>query len=202
MSQELQPHPLAKPIRRLTIAVWVVGLALAAQLLMTLLPFLFPHFYAGRVTQIAQSANATLAEHSETRTQASTPPGAKHSPSPAIDFYELPLQQKIEKASAIALIRNDIASDGTLRPIIQEFLKKAPDASITYAVGDEFEKPFLRNQTSYGDGAIVFFLGSPAKITHLIQFSGDRVLQLEDISLTQLREKCKAAQGAPNSAVQ
>lgn len=202
MSQELQPHPLAKPIRRLTVAVWVVGLALAAQLLLALLPFLFPHFYADRVTQIAQSANTTLAEHSETRVHTNAPHAAEPSPSLAVDFYELPLQQKIEQASAIALIRNDIAGDGTLRPIIQEFLKKSPEASISYSVGDEFEKPFLRNTTSYGDGAIAFFLGSPAQITHLIQFSGDRVDSLEGIPLALLREKCKQAQGEPNTAVQ
>lgn len=204
MSQDPQTHPLAKPIHRLTVAVWVAATALILSTTAPYIVMLFPQFYAAQVKNIEQSLNDTLTQE-EVPLQPRRP--AESSELATIrgeEFYALPLDKKIEHASVIALTRLEKTDDGKLREVIQEFLKKAPGATIRHEVGSELRVRHIKDddKTVYGDGAIVFFQGSPAREFYWSYFHGDRVRGLEDIPLALLREKCKQAQGAPNKAVQ
>ncbi|MBB2494849.1 hypothetical protein [Aquipseudomonas ullengensis] len=203
MQQDLQPHPLAKPIRRLTIAAWVIA---AVLLLNTLAPYavmLFPQLYVSQAKEIEESLNKTLGKEEFSVDAKALSEKQKFNTIPGNQFHAMPLDEKIIHASAIALTRIEKTSDGKQRQVIQEFLKKAPGVTIYNEVGSEFQSRYVGNdEMDYGDGAIVFFLGSPARAISWSYFSGDRVDSLERIPLSLLREKCKAAQGAPNSAVQ
>ena len=203
MSQDLQPHPLAKPIRRLTFAVWVVAVALFFSTLAPYIVVLFPQFYVAQAGNIEESLNKTLGNE---EFSVSTKPAIekqKFSTIPGEQFHAMSLDERIKHASAIALTRIEKTSDGKQRQVIQEFLKKTPGVTIYNEIGSEFQSSYVSSDDmDYGDGAIVFFLGSPARAISWSYFSGDRIDNLEGIPLTLLREKCKKAQGAPNSAVQ
>lgn len=109
-------------------------------------------------------------------------------------FHELPLEEQIRKASVIALARYEPAPDGKQRAIITEFLKKEKGTTIYYSIGDEFPDSsfYPRDKSQRGDGAIVFFVGSPASMRMSLGYSGDRIRGLGDIPLKLLREKCEA----------
>lgn len=203
MSQEPQLHPLAKPIRRLTLAIWVTAAALIFSTVAPYVVMLFPQFYAAQVERIEESLDKT--RETEEFSVSTSPVVEKKgfSPIPIEQFHAMSLDERIKHASAIALTRIEKTSDGKQRQVIQEFLKKAPGVTVYNEVGSEFQSRYVSgDDMDYGDGAIVFFLGSPARAISWSYFSGDRVDSLEGIPLALLREKCKKAQGAPNSAVQ
>lgn len=109
-------------------------------------------------------------------------------------FHELPLEEQISKASAIALARYEPSPDGKMRAIIREFLKKDPEAVIYYKIGDEYASgSFYPNQgIGHGDGMIIFFVGSPATMRLAMTYSGDRIGGLADIPVELFRKKCEA----------
>ena len=98
-------------------------------------------------------------------------------------------EQKIRAASVIALARHERSGE-TLRCVITEVLKQAPGTAFYYRVGDEFPhgNRQIRDNTDYGDGQILFFVGSPAEHCQSVAFSGDRLRWMGDMPVTQLRE--------------
>ncbi len=112
---------------------------------------------------------------------------------PGRQFHELPLEEQIKKSSVIALARYELAADGKQKAIIKEFLKKDPNTTIYYNVGDEYPGAsfYPKEETNYGDGIIVFFVGSPASMRMSMSYTGDRIRSLGDIPLQLFREKCE-----------
>jgi hypothetical protein len=108
-------------------------------------------------------------------------------------FHELTLEEKIKSASVIALARYERGADGMMRAIIKEFLKKEPDVTIYYDVGDEYQPSsyYPKENTSYGDGMVIFFVGSPASMRMSMSYSGDRIRSLGDLPLELFRRKCQ-----------
>jgi hypothetical protein len=98
-------------------------------------------------------------------------------------------EKKIRAASVIALARYE-KSGSTLRCVITELLKQAPNAAFYYRVGDEFRQgnTEIRENTDYGDGQILFFVGSPAEHCYSVAFSGDRLRSMGEMPITQLRQ--------------
>jgi hypothetical protein len=98
-------------------------------------------------------------------------------------------EKKIRAASVIALARYE-KSGSTLRCVITEILKRAPGTVFYYRVGDEFRhgNTEIRENTDYGDGQILFFVGSPAEHCYSVAFSGDRLRWMGEMPITQLRQ--------------
>ncbi|HET7766381.1 MAG TPA: hypothetical protein VFK92_14940 [Burkholderiales bacterium] len=112
---------------------------------------------------------------------------------PGKPFHELGIDEQIKKSSVIALARYERAPDGRMRAIIREFLKKDPNVTIYYNVGDEYKSSsyYPSARKSYGDGIVIFFTGSPATMRMSMTYSGDRIGGLGDIPLELFRNKCK-----------
>ena len=110
-----------------------------------------------------------------------------------IPFHEMSIDEQIKQSSVIVLAKYESAPDGHTKAIITEFLKKDPDTTIYYNVGDEYPSAsyFPRENTSYGDGVVIFFTGSPALMRMSITYSGNRIRSLGDLPMSLLREKCK-----------
>lgn len=108
-------------------------------------------------------------------------------------FYELPIEEQIKQASVIGLARYEPSPDGKKKAIFREFLKKDQDATIYYAIGDEYPSAsfYPKEGTSHGDGVIVFFVGSPASMKMSMTYTGDRIHSLGDIPLELFRKKCE-----------
>lgn len=111
----------------------------------------------------------------------------------ATPFHELPIDQQIASASVIALLRYEPATDGKMKAVVAEFLKRDPNATFHYDIGDEYgESSFYPVQgTSRGDGQVAFFAGSPPILRLGMSYSGNRVLGLGDMPIDLLREKCR-----------
>ena len=111
------------------------------------------------------------------------------------DFHELTIEEKIQKASVIALAKYEKADDGKMKAIITEFLKKDPNTKIYYKVGDEYASSsyYPKDNYSYGDGLVIFFVGSPAEMRSAMSYHGDRITGLSDIPIKLFREKCEAS---------
>jgi hypothetical protein len=112
-------------------------------------------------------------------------------------FHELPMEEQIKRASVIALARYEPGEDGKMKAVIREFLKMAPDTVIHYKVGDEFASGsfYPSPERHYGDGMVIFFVGSPASMRLSMTYSGDRIHGLGDIPVELFRKKCEAGNG-------
>lgn len=108
-------------------------------------------------------------------------------------FHELGLEEQIQKSSVIALARYEAAPDGKMKAIVKEFLKKDPNVTIYYNVGDEYPTSsyYPKDKISRGDGVVIFFTGSPAMMKMSMTYSGDRIHGLGDLPVELLRKKCK-----------
>ncbi len=122
-------------------------------------------------------------------------PNAVSSSTPFVPFNTTSLEQRIRQASIIALARYEKQPDGKLKAVLKEFLKKEPGVEFYYKLGDEYpqasRQPIPDKNTSYGDGEIIFFSGSPAMMRESITFYGERIPAFGDLPLELFRKKCK-----------
>jgi hypothetical protein len=172
-----EPSPTdgtAKSVKRLSLAVWILAMVVAANLIVSILALLSPALLTKRIM-------ATLPEHF----------ASSQSPSPEDynSLHDWPVEKQIALASVIA-VGKWRKSDSTLRCIISEILKQAPNTTFYYKVGDEFRpgNQRVKDDTSYGDGQIMFFVGSPASFRCAMSFSGDRIAGMGDMPISELRE--------------
>lgn len=113
---------------------------------------------------------------------------------PGPQFHDLPIEKQIAMASVIALARFEPGADGKMKAVFTEFLKKDPDTTIYYSIGDEYTSGsyYPSEGRHHGDGLVVFFVGSPADMRLSMTYTGDRIHSLGDIPLELFRKKCKA----------
>lgn len=125
------------------------------------------------------------------RTDASRAESSQPNPCASL---EGPPEKKVRAASVIALARFE-KSGTTLRCVITEILKHAPNATFSYRVGDEFRNGNvqIRDDTDHGDGEILFFVGSPAEHCASVAYSGDRLRSTREMPITQLRDMIRDA---------
>ncbi len=173
-----EPNPTdsgAPPIRRLTIAVWVLSVLTIVNIGISLFGALFPPAVARRIRISLPEGPVT----SSTTTYEDQ----------YVGFHEWPLERQIQKASVIAIARYE-KDNGRLKCVISEILKQAPDTKFYYKVGDEYRPSsvYPRDNASYGDGQIIFFTGSPAFMRYSCSFEGDRIGGLGDMPIDVLRE--------------
>ncbi len=103
-------------------------------------------------------------------------------------------EQRVQAASIIALTRWE-RSGSSLRCVITEILKQAPNTAFYYKVGDELQshEQKIRDNTDYGDGEIIFFTGSPARLEETASYRGDRITGLGDMPISSMREIINAS---------
>ncbi|MHB8729920.1 MAG: hypothetical protein ACYC9K_12935 [Sulfuricaulis sp.] len=160
------------------IAVWYIAVYLIS-----------PMFIASR---FEQEVNKHLSETgAKTQTPNKSDVGTFHEPGKP--FYELGIEEQIKKSSVIALARYERSSDGRMKAVLKEFLKKEPNVTIYYNIGDEYKTSsyYPKDKTDYGDGVVIFFTGSPATMQMSMTYSGDRIHSLGDIPLELFKKKCK-----------
>ena len=110
-------------------------------------------------------------------------------------FHELPLEDQIKQSSVIVLVSYEAAADGSMKAVIKEFLKKDPGITFFYNTGDEYPAANFSPQKniSYGDGAVLFFTGSPAAMKLSISYSGNRIQGLDNLAYELFREDYEEA---------
>lgn len=160
------------------IALWFVAA-------FTITPMLASYFTQHGEKQIIEK---------DVKAPTATRPGVKNTREDGKPFHELGFEEQIQKASVIALARYEKADDGKMKAIIKEFLKKDPDATVHYNIGDEYANSsyYPSDDHKYGDGVVIFFVGSPASMRMAVSYSGDRISGLADLPIELFRKKCKA----------
>jgi len=105
------------------------------------------------------------------------------------EFDRLSPEERVHTASVIALAKYQ-RSGSTLRCVISEILKQTTDTKFYYKVGDEFRAGNQRviENTDFGDGEILFFTGSPARLELITAYRADRITGLGDMPISLLRE--------------
>ena len=148
-----------------------------------------PMFVASQVERIA----GRLPSDVQGIVQSSEPRHTEIFSKPATPFYTLNLDEQIQKSSVIALASYEPSPDGKMKAIIKEFLKQDPKVTIYYNIGDEHPSSghYPKERTSYGDGVIIFFTGSPATMQMSMSYAGDRIRSLEDMPIELFRKKCR-----------
>ena len=162
-------------------------------LIVVLAWFAFSHYYISQVRHSEKSyeINTTPEGLPKPKNQPKTDDFEKNSK----NFHELTIEEKIQKASVIALAKYEKAEDGKMKAIITEFLKKNVNTEIYYKISDEFSDMsyYPKEKESHGDGLVIFFVGNPAKNVSGMSYYGDRITGLSDIPIKLFREKCEAA---------
>ncbi|MCL2525212.1 MAG: hypothetical protein FWF20_09910 [Betaproteobacteria bacterium] len=149
-----------------------------------------PNLLASGLDAKIDEINAQLAvPHLEEK----PPPDRSTVQRPHTPFHELEVEEQIKEATVIALARYERAGDGRVKAVIKEFLKKEPNTTIYYDIGDEYVTHFPNDATREGTGLVIFFVGSPAQVTMSATFSGDRIRGLGDIPLELFKKKCDEA---------
>lgn len=139
-----------------------------------------------------QRVNETLAPSIDAAPSVSIDQHNATSPQPVIPFHELPVDEQIKKSSVIALAKYERGSNGHMKAIIKEFLKKDPSVTVYYDIGDEHPSSsyFAKDDTRYGDGLVIFFTENPASMKMSVSYAGDRLRSLGDMPIELLKKKC------------
>src|SRR5690606_5431057 len=119
-------------------------------------------------------------------------PVSNSTPTQEFSFRELSIDEKIDKASVIAVAEFQPQEDGVHAAIITEILKQDDNVEFFYSVGDEYTPSsyYPIERQDRGDGVIIFFSGNPATMHFTTTYRGERVTGLADIPIALFKQKC------------
>ncbi|MDF1818226.1 MAG: hypothetical protein P1U54_06280 [Immundisolibacteraceae bacterium] len=108
------------------------------------------------------------------------------------NFDELSVDEKIELATAIIILKFEEGENGNYKSIVEDILKKEEGVELYYNVGEVYEDDtyYKMSDDFVPTRAIVFMQGSPASMRFSTTFDGERIRGLGGISLALLRDKC------------
>jgi hypothetical protein len=142
MNETSQLEMIAKGVRGLSVAVWCLVVINVLQVAAWLVPFVAPTFFAKQVVSLSPDL-----------------------PKPTFESWEgMTFEEKVKRAS-IVLITENKKEGGKIRAMIKEELKRAPNTTFHYSLGDEYLPVSItepKENTHYGEGSVVLLQGSPA----------------------------------------
>jgi hypothetical protein len=164
---------IARGIRGLTVAVWCLVAINAVQVGAWLIPMLWPAFYMRHLS--------------------STDAGV---PRETFESWEgLSIEEKL-KRSSVVLVTEYKHESGKLRAIIKEQLKRKPDTTFHYSVGDEYLPLSIvpKENTNYGEGSLVLLQGSPATNRESYSIFNGSIGALGDMPVSRVRQLLRQEQ--------
>jgi len=167
----------ARAIRGLTASIWALAIVLVVSTLAQLVSavFLSPEFWTGATT--ASGAG----QSTESSLDGSTFKDKYE------EFHDWPVERRVASASAIVMTKHRIEGEDLISTV-SEVLKLEPGTALYYDVGAEYKRRKTAKRTSYGDGEVVFFTGSPAQMRYSVTCSAGRCEGLGGIPLDTLRK--------------
>jgi len=165
MNETSQLEGIARGVKRLSVAVWCL--------------------VAINVFQVAAWVSF-VAPTSYMKHLASSPAVPKE----MFESWErLSFEDKV-KRSSVVLVTENKREDGKIRAIVKEELKRAPNTTFQYAVGDEYLPLSIlqpKEGTQYGDGSLVLLQGSPAAHRESYSIFKGSIGALGEMPLSQVR---------------
>ena len=141
-----------------------------------------------------QIENINEIQQSSSSANAHVPSQTTVTSQPLKQFYELSSDEQIKTASVIILTKYEPVQDGKVKAVVSQILKKDDNVTFHYKIGDELASSsyYPRENTSYGDGLVVFFTGSPPMQKMSMPYEGDRIRSLGDMPIELFKNKCNA----------
>src|SRR6266700_4055645 len=165
MSETSQLEGIARGGKRLSVAVWCL-VAINVFQVAAWVPFVAPTSYMKHLA----SSPAVPKEMFES-------------------WERLSFEDKV-KRSSVVLVTENKREDGKIRAIVKEELKRAPNTTFQYAVGDEYLPLSIlqpKEGTQYGDGSLVLLQGSPAAHRESYSIFKGSIGALGEMPLSQVR---------------
>jgi len=165
-------------LRRLTFAVWALVVVVAIYAAMSLAAYV-PWLMSMWSSESPIAARSGASVRSAVRYE---------------NFHDLPIDKQVAAASVIAIARYQKEGE-KLKCVVSELLKRSPDTDFYFKVGDEYPScsRYPKSNELYGDGVLMFFVGSPAEFRYSTSFSGDRLVGLGEMPIEVLRRKIAEA---------
>ncbi len=165
MNETSQLEGIARGVKRLSVAVWCL-VAINVFQVAAWVPFVAPTSYMKHLA----SSPAVPKEMFES-------------------WERLSFEDKV-KRSSVVLVTENKREDGKIRAIVKEELKRAPNTTFQYAVGDEYLPLSIlqpKEGTQYGDGSLVLLQGSPAAHRESYSIFKGSIGALGEMPLSQVR---------------
>ena len=168
-----------RALRRLTVAVWALVFVVSTYVVISFAAYVPWLMSMWSSSERPVSARSGASPRSMMRYE---------------NFHDLPIDKQVAAASIIAIARYQKEGE-KLKCVVSEILKRAPDTEFYYKVGDEYPScsRYPKANESYGDGMLMFFVGSPAEFRYSTTFSGDRLVGLGEMPIDLLRRKIAEA---------
>lgn len=170
MDNPQQLERIAKYIKWLTIAVWCLVVLNIIQVSAWMIPYLAPNFFQRHLTAAGKSPKNVLE-----------------------NWQGLSLKDKVKRATVVLVTENQ-QKQGRIRAIVKEILKKAPNTSFYYNVGDEYGPASIlqpKADTRYGDGSLVLLSGSSAIYQESYPIYGGSIPGLNEMPLSKVKKIVK-----------
>lgn len=167
-------EPLIRALRRLTIAISVLAVAVAILAVLNLinyLPWLIEVVDSRPNAPTAAASTSALADSTKTLDQ-------------------MPLDELIDASTVIALTKN-VTEAGKVKCVLSEILKQDAGVKFYWEIGDDLRWCNVEpeNAYMYGDGQVMFLTGNPASIKYSFSYRDGRTGAFGDMPLTILREE-------------
>jgi hypothetical protein len=170
MDQSPQLERIANGVRGLSVAVWCLVAINCLQVVAWIVPFVAPSFYARQMASLSSSPEL---------------------PKQTFESWEgLAFDEKVKRASVILITENK-QEGGKIRAIIKEQIKRAPNTTFHYSVGDEYLPGTIlepKPDTRYGDGSLVLLQGSPATSHGSYAIYNGSIPGLGEMPVSKIRE--------------
>ena len=157
-------------IKKLTIAVWFLGIMVLLNISITIYTIFYLHIIPKKASTYITSSDKPII--------------GKAYQDPYMNFGDWDIDRKVKEASVILLTKWE-ESDEKLKCIITEILKMKPETVFYYKVGQEFSTHSIypRENTSYGEGMVMFLTGSPASMRYSTTLMQGRIRGFGDMPL-------------------
>ena len=102
------------------------------------------------------------------------------------NFHELSVDEKIELATAIIIVKFEEGENGNYKSVVEDILKKEEGVQLYYNVGELYEDAsHYKVEDEYvPTRAIIFMQGNPATMRFSTTFEGERVRGLGGMALS------------------
>lgn len=157
---------IAKGLKSLSIAVWMLVVISLLQAVAWIVPMVAPGLY------LRHTASSVSVEKPEFES-----------------WTGLSIEEKIKRSSVVLITENKIEGK-KLRAVIKEIPKQLPGTTFYYTVGEEY--PPLSHATEadtrYGEGSLVLLKGSPASMGESYAIYNGSIYGLGDMPTKKIRE--------------
>ena len=179
-----QRAPTETSIKRLTLAIWVVAAVLLAQVIVSVVPFIFPNWFFSKFSETGFESHPIP----EAATELPRFTSVKENSSPP-DTHTMTGEEQIAAASAIIL--SEIRPEGDkYQWYVTEIVKDTTGGELSIKVGDQYPRHPLYPEpnSKIPEGSLVFTWGEIPTEWHTSYIYDNRIPSFGGMPVSKLRD--------------